>query len=237
MKSKKYLLILIFSLSIIISAYPQPIGWVNDFAGVIEEPYENRITNLIEEIEKNTSIEIAVVTVQSLEGDTIEKYAVKLFEEWGIGKENKDNGLLILAAIEDREWRIEVGYGLEPIINDAKAGRIGRNYLSPNFKEQKYGEGFYQAVKAIDKEIEEEKTIISEEKINWFPILLISIASFILLILLLKSFLKSSSKKWDDDFLALAAISSINSKNLGSINSFGGFGGGFSGGGGGSGSW
>lgn len=89
---------------------------------------EIRINSLCAEIENNWTIEVAVLTVNTTQPMTIEQYAVETFEKNGIGKKDVNNGLLIVAAIQDRKWRLEVGYGLEPIINDAKAGRIGRAY-------------------------------------------------------------------------------------------------------------
>ena len=128
--------------------------YVNDFANVLSASDENRINTLCSEIEKNWTIEIAVLTVDTTEPMSIEEYGVKTFEKNGIGKKDVDNGLLIIAAIQDREWRFEVGYGLEPIINDAKAGRIGRTYLTPYFREEKYGDGLYYAVDAVGKVIQ-----------------------------------------------------------------------------------
>jgi uncharacterized protein len=128
--------------------------YVNDYANVLSPSDVMRINNLCAEIEKNWTIEIAVLTVNTTQPMTIEEYAVKTFEKNGIGKKDKDNGLLIVAAIGDRKWRFEVGYGLEPIINDAKAGRIGRAYLTPYFQNESYGDGLYYAVDAVNKVIQ-----------------------------------------------------------------------------------
>ncbi len=105
---------------------------------------------------------MAVLTVENLQGLDRETYAVEIFEEWGIGKKDKDNGLLILVALEEREYRIEVGYGLEPIITDAMAGRIGRDKMVPYFKEDNYGQGIYEAVVDIRGFVEGEEEIISQ---------------------------------------------------------------------------
>jgi len=139
--------------------------YVNDFANVLSSSDESRINTLCSEIEKNSTVEIAVLTVQTTQPMSIEEYAVKTFEKNGIGKKDKNNGLLIVAAIQDRKWRIEVGYGLEPIINDAKAGRIGRTYLTTYFKEEKYGDGLFYAVDAVGKIIQSggDDSFISEQ--------------------------------------------------------------------------
>ncbi|MBI1909591.1 MAG: TPM domain-containing protein [Deltaproteobacteria bacterium] len=123
--------------------------WVNDFAGVIDANHKAQLSALSHQLEKASGIEMTMVTVPSLEGEDIEGYAVKLFEKWGIGKKGKNNGLLLLAAIHDRTARVEVGYGLEEVVNDAYAGRILREVLFPYFKKGEYGEGFLQAAQVL----------------------------------------------------------------------------------------
>ncbi|MBI2092837.1 MAG: TPM domain-containing protein [Deltaproteobacteria bacterium] len=113
--------------------YPEPTGFINDFAGIIDPPARTQLANIITQFNNATGNEIAVVTIPSLDGEPIENYAVKLFEKWGIGKKNEDNGLLLLVAPSERQMRIEVGYGLEPYINDALAGRIIRETVVPHF--------------------------------------------------------------------------------------------------------
>ena len=100
----------------------QPQGYVTDLAGVINPATRQKIELLATEVEQKTGDQIAVVTVNSLEGQTREDYAVELYKHLGIGAKGKDNGVLILIAPKDRQYKIEVGYGLEPVINDARAG-------------------------------------------------------------------------------------------------------------------
>jgi len=153
--------------------------YVNDFANVLPSSDESRINTLCTEIEKNWTVEIAVLTVQTTQPMSIEEYAVRTFEKNGIGKKDKDNGLLIVAAMEDRKWRLEVGYGLEPIINDAKAGLIGNTYITPAFKEGRYGDGLYYAVDAVRKVIQSggDTSFISEqadsEVFTWMAIVIL----------------------------------------------------------------
>src|SRR2546430_4392626 len=94
--------------------YPSPQGYVTDAAGVLDPSSKAQLESHLAEFERQTSNEIAVATVPSLEGETIETYAVELFKRWGVGKKGKDNGILLLVAPNDRKVRIEVGYGLEP---------------------------------------------------------------------------------------------------------------------------
>jgi uncharacterized protein len=104
-------------------------GYVNDLAGVMSAPTAARLNALCAEVERKTGAQVAVVTVRSLEGQPVEDYAVGLFQHLGVG--HKDNrGVLLLLAPRDRRYRIEVGYGLEPVINDARAGDVGRAMLS-----------------------------------------------------------------------------------------------------------
>lgn len=173
MKIKLLLIALLLIPTVLAVNFPQPTGYVNDFAGMIEQEWKEKTEKLIQEIEKQTTVEIAVVTVESLEGLSKEEYAIELAEKWGVGKAEKDNGLLLLIAKQEREYRFEIGYGLEGTINDAKAGRIGRNILVPYFKTGNYGEGVYRTVEEIGKLVggepettaeyaDEKKAIISD---------------------------------------------------------------------------
>lgn len=125
----------------LLAAFPQPTGYVNDFANVLDSETKNYLEATTRAFEKESGNEIAVATVTSLDDAPIEDYAVRLYEKWGIGKKGKDNGVLILVAPNERKMRIEVGYGLEGIINDAKAGRIIREKMIPYFKEGNFSAG------------------------------------------------------------------------------------------------
>ncbi len=115
----------------------QPQGYVTDLAGVINPATRQKIELLATEVEQKTGDQIAVVTVNSLEGQTREDYAVELYKHLGIGAKGKDNGVLILIAPKDRQYKIEVGYGLEPVINDARAGDVGRDMV-PDLRKGDY---------------------------------------------------------------------------------------------------
>ena len=128
--------------------FPKYAGWVNDFAGIISDEYKVRASVLIGELEQKTTAEIAIVTVKDIGAVPIEDYAVGLFEKWGIGKKGKDNGLLILVALQQSRMRIEVGYGLEGIITDSISGSIIRQKMVPAFSEGKFGAGIFNATAA-----------------------------------------------------------------------------------------
>lgn len=116
-------------------------GFVFDYAGVIRPDDKDGITQLLSELEDKTGAEVKIVTLASLQGGEIQDFSNRLFERWGIGKKGKDNGVLLLAAIQNRKVRIEVGYGLEGVIPDAAAGRILSQYVIPAFRQNDYSSG------------------------------------------------------------------------------------------------
>jgi len=130
--------------------YPKPQGYVTDAANVLDAAARQQLESQLATFKKSTSIEIAVVTVPSLEGETVETYANGLFSQWGIGKKNKNNGLLILVAPTEHKTRIEVGYGLEPVLTDGQAGEIIREQMIPRFKEGDYGQGVIGSVSVLE---------------------------------------------------------------------------------------
>ncbi len=127
----------------------EPTGYVNDFAGVLRAETISTLNTELNLFEASTSNQIAVVTVRNLGGDYIEHYAAELFKDWGIGKEKEDNGVLLLLAIDDRELRIEVGYGLEGALPDSLAQRIINNDIVPLLKEEEYDAAVQVGVEKI----------------------------------------------------------------------------------------
>lgn len=103
--------------------FPQATGYINDFAGVLSPEMKAQLEGLATEVKQKTGAEVAVAIVKSLEGDAVESYANRLGEQWGVGDEN-DRGALLLLAVQDRALRLEVGYGLEPILTDGMAGEV-----------------------------------------------------------------------------------------------------------------
>lgn len=132
---------LVLSLALIAQAEKinniKPQGYVTDLAGVINPATRQKIELLATELEQKTGAQIAVVTVNSLEGETREQYAADLYKQLGIGAKGKDNGALLLIAPKERQYKIEIGYGLEPVINDARAGDVGRDMV-PDLRKGDY---------------------------------------------------------------------------------------------------
>lgn len=129
--------------------YPEPSGFVNDFAGILSPQARSDMELKLRDYQRATSIEIAVATVPSLEGIDIDEYALKLFEKWGVGDKDKNNGILVLVAPNEREIKIEVGYGMEPDLTDGGAGDIIRNVFIPYFRNGQMAEGIVAGVSAI----------------------------------------------------------------------------------------
>ncbi len=147
---KKLFLILLFSafaFSGLVLALPNATGYVNDLEGIIENKAE--LEEKISNFEKETTIEIAVLTTPDFADTYIEDYAVQVFEKWGVGKEGEDNGVLIIVSKEQRQSRIEVGYGLEGVLTDGLTGRIQDSTMIPSFKDENYSEGISSGVDAI----------------------------------------------------------------------------------------
>lgn len=122
---------------------------VQDSGQVLSEEYLDLIDSLCRELQRVTQAQMAVVTVDNLNGEPVEDYAETLFQQWGIGDTDRDDGLLILFSRDDRKVRLEVGYGLEPAINDARAGRMLRDIATPKFKQGYYGQGLYLLAVAV----------------------------------------------------------------------------------------
>jgi uncharacterized protein len=115
----------------------QPQGYVTDLAQVIDPATRQKIELLGTELQQKTGAQLAVVTVNSLEGQTREDYAADLYKHLGVGSKKDDRGVLILIAPKDRQYKVEVGYGLEPVINDARAGDVGRDMV-PDLRKGDY---------------------------------------------------------------------------------------------------
>jgi uncharacterized protein len=131
-------------------SYPIASGnYIEDNAGMINPADYQAITQLLTELDRKTSAQIAVVTILTAQPETIETYAVKLFEKWGIGQKGKDNGALFLIAKNDRKMRIEVGYGLEGALPDAVCNRIINAIVIPEFKQSDFSAGILKGTSAI----------------------------------------------------------------------------------------
>lgn len=145
-------------------AQPQPPELtrpVNDFAGVIDADSARQMDSLIRSLQQTTGDVVAVAAIDSLGGEDIDQYAVKMFENHGkgIGQTGKDNGLLVLVAIKDRKVKIEVGYDLEQFITDGFAGETIREEMAPQFRRGAYGAGLDAAVTRIIGRIAEGRNV------------------------------------------------------------------------------
>lgn len=121
----------------------KPEGYVSDFAHVLSSNASAQLTVLCAEVDQKAHAQIAVVTIHSLGGEPIDTFANDLFTKWGVGYKGTDRGVMVIIAVNDRRYRIEVGYGLEPILTDALVGRFGREAV-PAFRSGNYGAGLGQ---------------------------------------------------------------------------------------------
>lgn len=168
-------------------SYPSPTGFVNDFADIYSSLFEKNLEENLRQFEATTSAEIAVATIKSLDDEVLEDFAVRLFERWQIGKKGTDDGLLLLIVVDDRDIRMEVGYGLEPYITDGRAGAIIREDIVPDFGNGQYEEGTQKGVAKIKQYIEDEDIAplgtsepVSGDSPNSFYVILIAGYFFII---------------------------------------------------------
>lgn len=129
--------------------YPAYKGYVNDFANVLPDDREAAMEQMVRSYEQETSVEIAVVTTPSLGGMSIDEWTIGLAKKWGVGKKDKNNGLVLVVAPNERKYRFEVGFGLEGVLNDGLVGQIGRDTLPKAFKAGDYAGGIENALKAV----------------------------------------------------------------------------------------
>jgi uncharacterized protein len=117
----------------------KPQGYVSDFAHVIDSQSRAQLENYAGQLERSTGTQMALVTIPSLDGNQIEEVSNDLFRQWGVGKKGKDEGIMLLIAVKDHRDRIEVGYGLEPILPDGFDGSILRG-IKPLLERGAYGQ-------------------------------------------------------------------------------------------------
>jgi uncharacterized protein len=230
----------------------KPQGYVSDFARVLDAASRAQLEQYCGRVETLTGAQMALVTIPTLQGEPIEDVANTLFRKWGIGKKGTDEGILLLLVTNDRRMRLEVGYGLEPIIPDGFAGSILRE-MRPALRQGGYGEAMLAAAQTIGSRIAQAKGVNIGQPIHRrtrpgestspFPIL---IGLGILFLLL---FLSARGGGGGGSFLIGMLLGNLLGRGFrggsggggfGGYDSgggFGGFGGGDSGGGGASSSW
>ncbi|MHC1731343.1 MAG: YgcG family protein [Bacteroidales bacterium] len=124
-------------------------GRVNDYANILSDSMRTHLGELLKEHEAKTTNQVVLLTIQSLEGESIEDYSNKVFNEWALGQKDKDNGILMVVVPGERRMRIEVGYGLEGTLPDILAGRIIQNIMTPAFREGDFDGGIYRGLGAV----------------------------------------------------------------------------------------
>jgi uncharacterized protein len=128
-------------------------GRVNDQANLLDDPFEDQLEERLRLLEEETGSQVAVLTIPSLEGDPIEDFSMRVVETWKLGREGVDDGVLVVIARDDRRMRIEVGYGLEPVLTDAQSGRIIDQLMAPRFRQGDFNGGVDAAVEAVSAAI------------------------------------------------------------------------------------
>jgi uncharacterized protein len=225
---------------------------VHDEAHILKPETIDSLEKELKVHEDSTSNQIAILIVQSLDGDVLEDYSIRVVEKWKLGKSDKDNGVLLLVAVDDHKMRIEVGHGLEGVLTDAQSSRIIRDDLAPLFRRGDYDAGIRAGISAIIKTISGEyKTDASSEDNTWTIVAILF--AVVCVVILIATFVnefrskgeasnqansskgKSTSSAGRNIFSGTSSGSSWSSGSS-SGSSFSGGGGSF-GGGGSSGSW
>jgi uncharacterized protein len=239
----------------------KPQGYVNDFAGVISPPARAQMTALCAEVDEKTHAQIAVVTLHTLDGDSADDFANRLYEQWGVGPKSDNRGVLILLAVDDRKYRTEVGFGLEPILPDGEVGRFWRAVL-PDLRGKDYSAALLQVTDSVAAVIARDRgvtlssrpaTITHEEgpsKPGFAPAAFFLLVLGFLIVGVLRSVTSRGYRRRGGGWGALGwlIIGSMGGFGRGGFGGggfggggggggFGGFGGGISGGGGASGGW
>ena len=244
------LALLVIAVPVLADTLPIPAlsGRVVDQAGILTSSEESRLTTKLKDLEDKTSIQLVVVTLSSLRGSPIEDWGLALGRTWGIGQKGKDNGALLIVAPNDRELRIEVGYGLEGTLPDATASAIIRNVIVPRFKSGDMAYGISDGVDAIIAVLtgsSEEFTPSRNEALSWLLSNLVPVLFFVFFVIMIivnftrqtmrphgSRYYRNSSGGWvyvDDDN---DSGFSSGSSGDGGFSSGSSGGGGFSGGGG-----
>lgn len=144
---------------------PQPSKdfYVSDYAGIFSAEESTELVNLGRDLYNTTGAQIVVLTIDSTNGEPIADYAVRVGREWGVGSAAKNNGVLIVLAVHDRNVWVAVGYGLEGRLTDAKTGRLLDEYAVPSYKKDQFAKGTKQLYYAVLNEVREEYGLETKE--------------------------------------------------------------------------
>lgn len=140
-------------------------GYINDFADVLDPATEQDLNRYLGAVDRSTSAQIAIVTLNTLEDEPIEDFANNLFRHWGIGRKETDEGLLLLLVVNDRQSRLEVGRGLEPIITDGTSGSLLRE-MRPALRGNRYAEALGTAAHSLGERIARAKGVAISESLR-----------------------------------------------------------------------
>lgn len=222
----------------------KPTGSITDKADLLPPAQEQRLRSILDNLNAQTGAALVVVTLPSMEGGQIDDFTNRLFEVWGVGQAGKDNGVMLLVAVEERKVRIDAGYGLEGAIPDGLAGSVRDNYILPYFKNGQMAAGIESGTLALANLIAESYNMeLSEKPVappssgrsNPWPGIFFLIIIIIRAIFLIRRIKSGRGHYHGGGGWYLG--SSGGGFSGGGGSSFGGFGGGMSGGGGASGGW
>lgn len=245
---------------------PAYVGYVNDLANVLSEPRRAALEGFLDQLQKKTGAQFALLTVQTTAPEDPRQYKVRVFQAWGIGQKGEDNGLLLLVAMKERQLRFETGYGLEGTLPDGWQSRVVRDLAVPRMRAGDYEDGITAVVLATAQRIANEKGVT----LTWdgrelrytggggkrLPPIVVAFIVFAFLIVFLSA-IRSAGRGGGvrtGDVLGPIIFSMLSNRRrsrgdwwgggfggggggFGGGGSFGGFGGGSSGGGGGGGNW
>lgn len=226
--------------------FPPLTGRVVDRANLISPETEAALTTKLEALERDTTDQVVVVTVPDLQGQPIEDYGYQLGRAWGIGQTGKNNGALLIIARDERKVRIEVGYGLEPVLTDALSALIIHNDILPALREGSYDRGVTAGVDAIDAQLRldpaeaQARAAVAERPTSDMPVgaaVLIAVVFLFVLLGLLGSVTRRGRRRNSSGLgtiLIWAASEAMRNGGRGGGGGWGGGGGGGFGGGGGS---
>ena len=178
--------------------FPQPYDTkVNDFALLFSPEQTEELKNTLAQVQEQTTAEVVVVTINSTSPFSPQEYRTALFNEWSIGKKSKDNGLLILYAVQEKRIEVEAGYGLEGILPDSKVGRILDETYVPLRDQGNVTEGIVAAAEALSQVVvDNTDEVISGRKQNeWVKQIIFAIVLSILIILIMYAITEAISRK------------------------------------------
>jgi uncharacterized protein len=209
---------------------------VNDYAGILSSGQEVELDGILRKTEEKTSSQVVLLTISSLSGEVLEYFSIRILKKWKLGQEGLDNGVLLLVAIAERKIRIEVGYGLESILTDAKSSYIIRELIVAHFKKGNYFAGIKSGLSAVtgiinkDFDITPEQLAKFRKKEKGVKGGHVPVGMIVFIIIIILSFFKRGTR--GRGYRSAAPWILFGGGGSGRSSFGGGFSGGFSGGGG-----